>query len=123
MMPRVLRSLQRRSVRIEIDDGDALETPLAFLDRVEHAGVVASITGVRLHQQRMFHVVAIHDVTKLRGRADFLCGRLVGNIFAIGKVGRIDHMNMAVDLRFIENRHVCRSDGPNTQQFSLRFLA
>ena len=120
MMPRVLNCLQCRNIRIEIDDGDALETPLAFLDRVEHAGVVASITGIRLHQQRMFHVVAIHDVTKLRGRADFLCGRLVGDIFAIGKIGRIDHMHMAVDLRLIENWHVCRSDGVNTQQFSLR---
>jgi len=105
-----LVSLQRRDVRIEINDGDTFETPLACLDRIEHAGIVASVTRIRLHEQRMLHVVAIHDVTKLRGRADLLSGRLIRDVLTIWKIDRIDHVDMAIDLRLIENRHVCRSN-------------
>src|SRR6478672_5832297 len=63
----------------------------------------------------MLYVVAIHDVTKLRCRADLLAGRLVGDVIAIGKIGRIDHMDMAIDLRLSENGHVCRSDDVDAQ--------
>ncbi len=58
----------------------------------------------------MLYIVAIHDMSKLRGRADFLAGRPVGDVIAIGKIDRIDHMDMAIDLRLNENGHVCRSD-------------
>src|SRR5262245_6525127 len=99
--------LQRRNVRIEVNDGDPLETPLACFNRIEHAGIVASVTRIWLHEERMLDVVAIHYVTKLRSRADLLPGWLVRNVLTIGKLDRIDHMDMAIDLRLIENRHVC----------------
>src|SRR5215467_11719609 len=76
--------LQRRHVRIKVDDGDTFETPLAYLYRIEHAGIVTSVTGIRLHEQRVLHAVTIHDVTKLRGRADLLSRRLIRDVLAIG---------------------------------------
>src|SRR5215470_11013783 len=110
MMPRALYCFSVAVSASRVNDGDTLETPLTCLDCIEHAGIVASVTGIRLHEQRMLHVEAIHDVTKLSGRADLLPGRLVRDVFKIGKIDRIDHMYMTIDLRLIENRHVCRSN-------------
>ena len=93
-----LQVAQGRKVGVEVDDGDALESSAAMSDRVEHAGIVAAIAGVRLHQQRVADAVGLHDLAKLRRRADLRAGRLVFDILAVGKDDRIEHVDVAVDF-------------------------
>ena len=100
-----LQCLQRRGIGVEIHDRDTLEAAFAFGNRIEHAGVIALITRVRLHQQRVLHAMRFHHFAELRGGADFLRGRPVDDIFAKGEIDRIDHMRMAVDLRLVKNIH------------------
>src|SRR5262249_61670479 len=109
---------QRHGVCSGVNEGETFETPLACIDRMENAGIVASVTRIRLHEQRMLHVVPTHDVTKWRGRADLLSGRLIRDVLTIWKIDRIDHVDMAIDLRLIENRHVCRSNDRSEEHTS-----
>jgi len=48
---------------------------------------------------------SLHDMDKLMGGPDFLAGGPVFDILPIGKPGRIQHVSMAVNLRFIKNAH------------------
>ena len=97
--------LELRGIRVQIDDRDALEAAVAFRNRIEHARIVASVAGIWLHQERMLHPMALHHLDKLRGGANFLSGRLVGHVFAVRKIRRIDHVGVAVNLRLVENVH------------------
>ena len=103
------QSAQGRKIGIERDDGDAFEAAVAARDSIEHAGIVAAVAGIRLHQQRVADAVGLHDLAKLRRRADLLAGRLVFDILAVGKIDRIEHVDVAVDLWLFENAHRARS--------------
>src|SRR5262245_256850 len=103
--PLRLQLLQRSGANIRIDDCDALEAPLAFRDRIEETGIVAFVSGIWLHQECMLHAETAHHPTELLRRADLLSGGLVGNVLAVRKLGRINHMCMAVNLRLVENMH------------------
>src|SRR5262249_37539306 len=100
-----LESFKCSNIGIEVYNRDALETALAFFNRIEHAGIVALVPGVGLHQERVPHAVCLHHPAKLRCRADFLPAGLVGDILVVRKSCRINDVDVAIDLRFVENMH------------------
>src|SRR5215471_8500987 len=100
-----LKSPQCRDVSVKINDCDALKAAITVLNGVEHAGIITAISRVRLHQERMTHAIALHNLTKLHGCTDFLSGRFVGDAFDVGEICRIDDMCVAIDLRFVKNIH------------------
>ncbi len=53
----------------------------------------------------MLYAVTAHDPPELRRRSDFLSGGLVGNVLTVWKMGRINHVCVAVNLRLVENMH------------------
>jgi hypothetical protein len=100
-----LKFLQGSDADVQIDDCDALEAPLALRDRIEEAGIITFVPGIGLHQERMLYAVTAHDPPELRRRSDFLSGGLVGNVLTVWKMGRINHVCVAVNLRLVENMH------------------
>ncbi len=101
-----LERLQLVEGRVVGDDGDALVAPRAARDRVEHAGIVEAVAGVRPDEQRVARPVRVHHLRELRRRADLLARRRVVGVGAVGKAHGIEHVHVAVDLRLVEDAHV-----------------
>src|SRR5262245_44006108 len=68
----------------------------------------------------MLHAVTAHDPPELRHCSDFLSGGFVGNVLAVWKMGRINHVCVAVNLRLVENMHRTDQDGFGSSTSSIR---
>src|SRR6185437_10754574 len=53
----------------------------------------------------MAHAVGLHHLAKLGGGGNLLTARLVFDILAVGKIDRVEHVGVAIDLAFVENTH------------------
>ena len=98
-----LERLQLVHGRVVCGHGDALVTSRTARDRIQHAGIVEAIAGVRADQQRVARPIRIHHPGELLRRADLLAHRRVMRVGAIGKMCGIEDVHMAVDLRLLED--------------------
>jgi hypothetical protein len=76
---------------------------------VEQAPVVGAVPGVRSDQERVGHAVRVADRAVVRGRAELRAGGGVEGVRLVGKPDRLEHVDVTVDLRLVENSH--RRDG------------
>ena len=106
---RVLELLQLVERRVVRDDRDTLVAPIAPRDRVEQAGVVEAVAGVRPDQQRVARAVGLHHLRELRRRAHLLAQRTVVRVRAVRKARRIEDVHVAVDLRLVEDPDIHRA--------------
>ena len=96
--------------RVVCDHGDALVASRTARNRIEHAGIVEAIAGVRADQQRVARPVGVHHLGELRRRADLLAHRRVMGVGAVGKARGIEDVHVAVDLRLFEDGDVHDND-------------